>query len=68
MGRPPVPTALSGGVQGFDDTEDGVAAESRAVREDVEVWCYDGVELRNIFCADRNEECVHCVYDLSGRR
>jgi hypothetical protein len=56
--------ALAGRVLGFDGTHDGVAVESRAIREDVEVRCYDGVELRDVLCACCTEYRTRCFYDL----
>jgi len=55
--------ALAGGVQGFDGSHEGVAVESHAIREDVEVWSYDRVQLRDILCACCTEDCAHCVDD-----
>ena len=52
------------GVQGFDGSHEGVAVESHAIREDVEVWCYDGVQLRDILCACCTEYCAHRIDDL----
>jgi hypothetical protein len=56
--------ALALGMLRLDESHDGFSIESETSVEYIKVRRNDGIELRNIVCSGRSENCAHCVYDL----